>query len=195
MPAHRGTHTTGSTRSRSHIRHNSPDARRSLSIHAPIVVPGLHPATRARSSEITDHAPERNVIAMRFNHITLFVSDLERSKAFYRTLGLVQIVDSPPRYARFRFPDGDATLSVEVLGDAPPATAHSTLYFECDALDETVAALKSHGLVFQLDPTDMSYLWREAHLRDPDGHELRLYTAGENRLNPPWKSADAAPAV
>jgi hypothetical protein len=33
----------------------------------------------------------------------------------------------------------------------------------------------------------MDYLWREARLADPDGHELRLYRAGPNRLNPPWK--------
>lgn len=33
----------------------------------------------------------------------------------------------------------------------------------------------------------MHYLWREARLRDRDGHELRLYFAGENRLNPPWR--------
>lgn len=96
---------------------------------------------------------------MRFNHITLIVSDFERSRAFYATLGLVQIVDAPPRYARFQFPDVDAS----------------------------VAALKSKGLSFAQDPTDMSYLWREARLRDPDGHDLRLYNAGDNRLNPPWK--------
>ena len=46
---------------------------------------------------------------MRRNHVTIVVSDLERSKAFYRVLGLIQIVDTPPRYARFRMPDGDAT--------------------------------------------------------------------------------------
>ncbi len=77
---------------------------------------------------------------MRFNHITLIVSDFERSKAFYSTLGLVQIVDAPPRYARFRFPDGDATLSVEVTGEQP-ATATAQLFFECDDVDATVAAL------------------------------------------------------
>ena len=33
----------------------------------------------------------------------------------------------------------------------------------------------------------MSYLWREARLRDPDGHQIRLYDAGVNRLNPPWR--------
>ena len=124
---------------------------------------------------------------MRFNHVTLDVADLERSKAFYEALGLVQIVDSPPRYARFVFPDGDATLSVEVTGETTAGPPSAQLFFECDALDETVAALKSKGLVFDQDPTDMFYLWREAHLRDPDGHDVRLYYAGENRLNPPWK--------
>ncbi len=125
---------------------------------------------------------------MRLNHVTLDVADLERSKAFYKTLGLVQIVDAPPRYARFMLPEGDATLSVEVLGDRPGSPAdRAQIFFECDALDETVAALKQKGLVFEQDPTDMSYLWREARLRDPDGHDLRLYHARENRLDPPWR--------
>jgi catechol 2,3-dioxygenase-like lactoylglutathione lyase family enzyme len=123
---------------------------------------------------------------MRFNHITLIVSDFERSRAFYTTLGLIQIVDASPRYARFQFPDGDATLSIEVTGEHP-ATSTAQLFFECADVDASVAALKSKGLSFAQDPTDMSYLWREARLRDPDGHDLRLYNAGDNRLNPPWK--------
>lgn len=131
---------------------------------------------------------------MRFNHVTLNVSDFERSKAFYRTLGLVQIVDSPPRYARFVLPDGDATLSIEVMEEKRTAPDHAQLFFECDALDETVAALEAKGVVFTQPPTDMFYLWREARLRDPDGHELRLYHAGENRLNPPWRMKEAGPA-
>jgi catechol 2,3-dioxygenase-like lactoylglutathione lyase family enzyme len=125
---------------------------------------------------------------MRFNHVTLDVADLERSKRFYTALGLVQIVDSPPRYARFLLPNGDATLSVEVTdSERDPRPDRAQLYFECDALDETVAALEATGIVFDQEPTDMFYLWREARLRDPDGHELRLYFAGENRLDPPWK--------
>jgi catechol 2,3-dioxygenase-like lactoylglutathione lyase family enzyme len=125
---------------------------------------------------------------VRFNHVTLDVADLERSKAFYTRLGLIQIVDAPPRYARFTFPEGDATLSVEVMGDRPgPPPDRAQLYFECDDLDATVAALEQRGFAFEQAPTDMFYLWREAHLRDPDGHHLRLYRAGANRLDPPWK--------
>lgn len=129
---------------------------------------------------------------MRLNHVTLIVSDLERSKAFYTSLGLVQIVDTPPRYARFRMPDGDATFSIEVTG-AAPSPAGIELFFECDSatsLDETVAALAARGVRFDQPPTDMFYLWREARLRDPDGYDVRLYFAGDNRLDPPWKLRD-----
>lgn len=123
---------------------------------------------------------------MRLNHVTLQVTDFERSTEFYRRLGLVPVVHSPPRYARFHCPDSDETLSVEVTGQgASPATVQ--LYFECRDLDGTVARLKARGFAFEQDPTDMFYLWREARLRDPDGHDIRLYNAGDNRLNPPWK--------
>lgn len=124
---------------------------------------------------------------MRFNHVTLIVSDFERSKAFYKMLGLTQIVDAPPRYARFVLPEGDATLSIEVIDGKNAPAPTPELFFEDDALDETVSALKARGIVFEQDPTDMPYLWREARLRDPDGHDIRIYHAGENRLNPPWR--------
>ncbi len=138
---------------------------------------------------------------MRLNHVTLIVSDLERSKNFYRTLGLTQIVDAPPRYARFTFPDGDATLSVEVKGDgspcqAPSAEASAELFFQCESVDDVVRALKERGVAFDQDPTDMFYGWREARFRDPDGHELRLYgDEGDYRLNPPWKMAPPQPTI
>uniref|UniRef100_B8HZN8 Glyoxalase/bleomycin resistance protein/dioxygenase n=1 Tax=Cyanothece sp. (strain PCC 7425 / ATCC 29141) TaxID=395961 RepID=B8HZN8_CYAP4 len=123
---------------------------------------------------------------MKLNHVTLIISNFERSLTFYKTLGLIQIVHAPPRYARFQCPDGDATLSIEVTGElpAPPCVQ---IFLECSALDRTVADLKIRGLIFEQDPTDMPYLWREARLKDPDGHDIRLYFAGDNRLNPPWK--------
>ena len=123
---------------------------------------------------------------MRLNHITLIVTDLEKSMAFYATLGLVPIVLAAPRYARFVFPDGDETLSLEVTGEEAAPT-RAQIYFECPELDQTVAELKEKGLSFEQEPTDMDYLWRVASLRDPDGHFIGLYYAEDNRLNPPWK--------
>jgi catechol 2,3-dioxygenase-like lactoylglutathione lyase family enzyme len=125
---------------------------------------------------------------MRLNHVTVTVSDIERAVEFYEQLGLRQIVADHPHYARFECPDGDSTLSLHGVGPGAEVPASgTTIHFECDALDETVAELKAKGLAFDMDPTDQPYLWREAILRDPDGNVIFLFRAGENRLNPPWR--------
>ncbi|MBI1239508.1 MAG: VOC family protein [Alphaproteobacteria bacterium] len=125
---------------------------------------------------------------MRLNHVTIIVTDFERAKAFYSGLGFVQIVDAPPRYARFMVPGNEATFSIEVTPEAKPmGPEQAHLYFECDDLDATCAALEAKGYVFAQKPTDMDYLWREARLKDPDGHDIRLFHAGKNRLDPPWR--------
>ena len=65
--------------------------------------------------------------------------------------------------------------------------ALTSVHFECDDLDERVAALKADGIAFEQDPVDQPYLWREAILKDPDGNTIFLFRAGENRLDPPWR--------
>lgn len=125
---------------------------------------------------------------MRLNHVTIIVTDIARSKSFYERLGLTLIVDAPPRYSRFVAPGNEATFSIEVTSDARPmGPEQAQIFFECDDLDARVSALEAQGIVFEMAPTEMSYLWREARVRDPDGHDIRLYWAGENRLNPPWR--------
>jgi catechol 2,3-dioxygenase-like lactoylglutathione lyase family enzyme len=122
---------------------------------------------------------------VRLNHVTVAVTDLERSVAFYRRLGLEQIVGGTDHYARFLCPDGDSTFSLHVAEEVPAGA--TTVHFECDDLDERVDDLKAAGVSFEQDPTDQPYLWREAILRDPDGNVLFLFSAGENRLDPPWR--------
>ena len=121
---------------------------------------------------------------MRLNHVTLSVSDLERSAVFYRSLGLIQIV-ADEGYARFELPEGDSTLSLESRSGSGPGGV--SIHLECDDVDADAAELRARGFEFEQDPTDQPYLWREAILRDPDGHRIFLYSAGENRLNPPWR--------
>jgi catechol 2,3-dioxygenase-like lactoylglutathione lyase family enzyme len=121
---------------------------------------------------------------VRLNHVTLPVSDLDRSVAFYGSLGLKQIV-ADEGYARFEVPEGDSTLSLESRSGA--SSGGISIHFECEDLDAEAAALRDRGFEFEQDPTDQPYLWREAILRDPDGHPIFLYSAGENRLNPPWR--------
>lgn len=125
---------------------------------------------------------------MRLNQVLIRVSDLERSASFYSLLGLRRIV-ATSTYCRFVCPDGDSTLSLDLV-DGPVMPSSTVVYFECDDLDSRVAELKRLGLEFEHDPVDQRWLWREAHLRDPDGHRLCLFWAGENRLRPPWRLPD-----
>jgi catechol 2,3-dioxygenase-like lactoylglutathione lyase family enzyme len=121
---------------------------------------------------------------MGLNQITVGCTDYAASVAFYRALGLTQIVDAPPRYARFESPTGE-TFSIHKV-DA--ITGDSTVvYFEIETLDQKVAALKAAGIRFERGPQDESWGWREARLRDPAGNPLCLFLAGDNRRFPPWR--------
>jgi predicted enzyme related to lactoylglutathione lyase len=128
---------------------------------------------------------------MRLNQVTVTAVDLDPAWDFYCTLGLVPIVDARPHYARFYCPDGKSTFSLD-LGDQ--VGRETTVYFECDDLDEAVRRLKDDGLQFASDPEDKSWLWREAELFDPSGNRVILYRAGENRLSPAWRLAATSPS-
>ncbi|MEM9090279.1 MAG: VOC family protein [Cyanobacteria bacterium P01_F01_bin.53] len=68
-----------------------------------------------------------------------------------------------------------------------PQETGVVVYFETDTLDDKVTELKQRGFLFYQDPTDESWLWREARLKDPSGNIICLYFAGNNRKNPPWR--------
>lgn len=123
---------------------------------------------------------------MNLNQVTLPSTNVPRAVAFYQQLGLRLIVDSSPRYVRFICPNGNTTFSIHHVETLSP-NPDLVIYFECEPLDEVVAQLKQQGVVFDADPRDQRWLWREAYLRDPDGNVICLYYAGENRLHPPWR--------
>lgn len=121
---------------------------------------------------------------MRLNQVTVPARDLERSIAFYRTLGFRLIVKSD-HYARFEIGDGEATFSLEKADGVCGGGPH--LYFECEDLDARVAELAAKGVRFEHGVVDQSWLWREAWSCDPSGNRFCLYWAGENRRFPPWR--------
>lgn len=123
---------------------------------------------------------------MNLNQVTLPSLDLEKSIPFYEKLGLKLIVNTSLNYARFLCPNGDSTFSLHKVEKLPQGDG-AYVYFECENLDTKVAALKEVGFVFDHGPIDQSWLWREARIKDPDGNQLILFYAGENRIDPPWK--------
>lgn len=121
---------------------------------------------------------------MNLNQVTLPVTNMAQANTFYLALGFTQIVDTP-HYARFSCPDGGATFSLSL--EEASFSNGSTIYFEHEQLEQWVAQCQSRGIHFQQQPTEQSYLWKEAIVIDPSGNKIKLYWAGNNRLNPPWR--------
>jgi len=122
---------------------------------------------------------------MNLNQVTVPTLDIPASIDFYCRLGLILIVRSL-HYARFLCPEGGSSFSVHLV-DSLPGSSRVVVYFETQALDDTVRALQAKGMAFSQEPRDEPWLWREARLLDPAGNVICLYWAGENRLNPPWR--------
>src|SRR6476469_2100697 len=121
----------------------------------------------------------------RLNQVTVTGTNYQRSVDFYKKLGLKQIVDNPPDYARFETAGG-ATFSVQIDPEEK-IIATTAIYLECDDLAERVEQLARSGLAFEHGPRNQPWMWREARLRDPDGNIIFLYKAGEARRFPPWR--------
>ncbi|MDN3379980.1 MULTISPECIES: VOC family protein [unclassified Pseudoalteromonas] len=120
---------------------------------------------------------------MNLNQITLPVCDIEKANHFYLTLGFTQIVKSP-HYSRFECAN-KATFSLLLTDDE--FTNGAVIYFESDDLKRWVESLKAKGIEFDTEIIELRYLWHEAKLTDPSGNQIKLYWAGDNRLNPPWR--------
>lgn len=128
---------------------------------------------------------------MKINQITVPSLDLEKSVPFYQKLGFEFIVNAMPHYVRFLCPDGESTFSIHKVESIQQGEG-IFVYFERDDLDDFVESLVSNGIKFDEMPEDRPWMWREARIKDPDGNQLIIYKAGENRINPPWRVKENA---
>lgn len=124
--------------------------------------------------------------AITFNHVMIYTSDLARSLRFYEQgLGFEMVDSYPGAYARLKSPAGSTTIALHVLDKGQqmqPATEGVRLYFEVKELEALCDALQRDGVALDQPPKRMPWGWTHAYLRDPDGHEISLYRAGEARL-------------
>ncbi len=123
-----------------------------------------------------------------FNHAMVYVKDVQRALDFYRDLLGFKMVDefrheSKPVYARLRAPGGDGTIALHMAGPGTSLASDGVrLYFEIRELDEFCRKLQARHFYITQMPQMMPWGWRHAYLNDPDGHEISLYWAGENRM-------------
>lgn len=123
-----------------------------------------------------------------FNHAMIYAKDVARSLAFYRDLmGFKLIEDFRHQgmsvYARLRAPGGDGTIAIHMAGPGTSLASDGVrLYFEIRELDDFCRKLQNKGFYITQLPRMMPWGWRHAYLNDPDGHEISVYWAGENRM-------------
>lgn len=131
-------------------------------------------------------APAGRGSGLEFNHAMIYTADYARARQFYEgRLGFKLVEEYPGAYGRLQSPGGRTTIALHALeaGQRLETAAEGVrLYFEIRRLDRFCQGLAAKGVAFSQMPQDMPWGWRHAYLRDPDGHELSLYWAGQKRL-------------
>jgi catechol 2,3-dioxygenase-like lactoylglutathione lyase family enzyme len=139
--------------------------------------------TGTKTSITSDNAGK-----LTFNHAMIYVKDVERGFRFYRDLLGFKLIEDfryegTPVYARMRAPGGDGTIALHQAGpDVSVSSDGVRLYFEVPDLDGFCRKLQQKGFYITQMPRMMPWGWRHAYVNDPDGHEISLYWAGENRM-------------
>lgn len=122
--------------------------------------------------------------AVNFNHALIYVKALDPALYFYRDLlGFKEIETIPGEYSRLRSRNSGSTLALHI-SELPENLAPGGvwLYLEVKNLDRLYLRMRAAGVRFSQKPELMPWGWRQAFLKDPDGHKLCLYSAGVKRL-------------
>ena len=161
------------------------EARRRQEGHAGKAVKSKAPA-KAQPAKVAP-VPEAGE-KLTFNHAMIYVKDVDRGMRFYRDLMGFKLIEDfryegASVYARLRAPGGDGTIALHLAGPGVSLASDGVrLYFEIRDLDGFCRKLQQKGFYITQMPRMMPWGWRHAYLNDPDGHEISLYWAGENRM-------------
>ncbi len=127
--------------------------------------------------------------AFAFNHVMLYVRDVQASLQFYADKLGFRVLESFDYngtivYARLLPPKGQTTLALHLpeQGQESLASSGVRLYFEVKELDAACRQLEKAGGKLLSPPKQMPWGWKHAYLLDPDGHEISLYWAGRLRM-------------
>lgn len=109
-------------------------------------------------------------------YVSIFVSDFQRSVAFYRDgLGL-EVTYQEDGFAQFN--TQGTILAIEKGGEKSPQPKDFKkngflIQFEVEDIEKAVGFLKSRNIKFTQDITDLEF-GRVAMIMDPDGNQLQL---------------------
>lgn len=124
---------------------------------------------------------------MKLSYIPLIVGDFPAAVRFWRDVAKLSLTYSDEAIGYASFDTGSTTLLLlssalananNVAASSAQPRAHSMyLSFQVDDVDTSYADLLAGGATSVYEPQDFPHMQaRQAHITDPDGHLLELYT-------------------
>ena len=106
--------------------------------------------------------------------IAIAVTDKERSRKFYQETLELKPTHTAHDGAWVEYDLGATTIGVGCHPVWKPSREGTTVVFEVDDIDATIAKLKERGVAFDMDKTESPVCWM-AQFRDPDGNKLMVH--------------------
>ena len=119
----------------------------------------------------------------KLSHVVFFVSDVERSKAFYRDVLGMEVIsdrpdDGPSAFLSFGTQHHDVALF-----QAPPGATRGELglfhaAFQVEGGDDELRAMRQHVIDagYEIERQQFHGITKSIYVRDPDGTLVEFYT-------------------
>jgi predicted enzyme related to lactoylglutathione lyase len=106
--------------------------------------------------------------------VAIAVSDAERARKFYQETLELKPGSTQAGGAWVEYDLGATTIGVGCHPSWQPSRDGTTVAFEVDDIDKTIATLKERGVEFDMDKMETPVCWM-AQFRDPDGNKLVVH--------------------
>ena len=106
--------------------------------------------------------------------VAIAVSDKERARKFYQGTLELKPGMTAMEGAWVEYELGAVTIGVGCHPAWQPSRDGTSVAFEVEDIDVTIAKLKERGVTFEMDKTETPVCWM-AQFRDPDGNKLLVH--------------------
>ena len=106
--------------------------------------------------------------------VVIPVSDFKRSRKFYEETLELKVGSAPEGFPWAEFEVGGTTVAIGQHEGWPPSKEGTTVAFEVDDIDATIAKLKEQGAKFDMEKMETPVCFM-AQFRDPDGNKLLVH--------------------
>jgi predicted enzyme related to lactoylglutathione lyase len=106
--------------------------------------------------------------------VAIAVSDAERARKFYQETLELKPATAAMGGAWVEYELGPTTIGVGCHPAWQPSRDGTTVAFEVDDMDATIATLKERGVTFDMEKMETPVCWM-AQFRDPDGNKLVVH--------------------